>query len=341
MPLTQSTLNAFELVDRTSDFILLPQNWQLMNESGMWQEEFLSTRTVTYEAQTGSLALIKDVVPGSKPQTMNNDVRKLYSYSMTHHPVVDAIYPQDIAGVTRPGSMGKELDTKDAAILRKMEKIRKSYDRTLNYARFKTLAAGDIFAPNGTVTGNFYTDTSTTRNTVSFALGTGTTDIIAKCEEVIAGFQAAATEGQVIQRVVAYCSPGFFTALINHAKVQSAYNLYAVVAPQQISRDRAGGMNLYRRFTFSNIEFIEVSQSVAGDPLVATDTAIFVADDGDGSFVTVYGPAHRFGYVNTIAERGYMWTFENPRMTEITVEGEMNFLNILKNPLFVAGGTKA
>lgn len=341
MALHPSTTNAFELVDRTNDLILLPQNPNLMNESGMWQHEYLSTSTVTFEEQNGSLFVVKDQVRGAKPQTTSGDVRKLHSYTITHHPFMDALYPQDIVGVTRPGSLGTQLDTKDAALLRKMEKIRKSYDRTINLARFKTLARGDLWSPNGTISGNVYTDMGVARRSVSFALATPGTDVLGKCEEIISGFQTAATAGQEINKVVAYCSPGFFTGLINHVKVQSAYNLHAAVAPQQISRDRAGGLGLYRRFVFSNIEFIEVSQSVDGAPLVPTNEAIFVAQDGDDSFVTYFGPAQRFGFVNTLASEMYMWTYEDVRATEITIESEMNMLNIIKRPSLVAGGTVA
>ncbi len=60
-----------------------------------------------------------------------------------------------------------------------------------------------------------------------------------------------------------------------------------------------------------------------------------------GSFTTFYSPAARFGYINTVAERGYVWTFEDPRGTQVTIEAEMWMLNILKKPNFVAGGTKA
>jgi len=339
MALIQSTTNTFQLVDRTNDVVLLPQNWTLMNDSGIWQEDFLSTSTVTFEEVNGSLALVKDQVRGAKPQTTSNDLRKLHSYSTSHHPFFDALYPTDIEGKTRPGSQATQLDTKDAALLRKLEKARKSFDRTLNFARFRTLAAGNIWAPNGTIAGNFYTDFGKTKNVVNFALGTGTTEVIEKCAEIVAGFQSAATEGQTINRVVAYCSGGFFSALIVHPKVAAAYNLYAATAPQQISRDRAGGMGLYRRFVFGNIEFIEVTQSVDGTALVDANTAVFVADDGDGSFVTYYSPAQRFGYVNTVAEAMYAWTLEDPRLTEITIESEMNMLNVMREPDFVAGGT--
>jgi hypothetical protein len=303
-----------------------------MNDSGMWNEEFLATRTVTFEERGGHLFIVKDQVPGAAPQTTGNDLRKLHSYPMSHHPFMDALLPQDIATVLRPGALAPELDSKDRALMVKMERIRKSYDRTINFARFRTIANGDLWAPNGTIAGNLYTDFNITRQNVNFDLATATTDIIDKCQQVISNFQSQATEGQEIQRVVAYCSPGFFSAFIAHPKVQAAYNLHAAVAPQQISRDRAGGMALYRRFTFSNIEFIEVTQSIDGTPLVDADKCVFVADDGDGAFMTYYGPCNRFGYVNTTAERTYMWTFEDQRGTQVTIEAEMNFINLLRHP---------
>jgi hypothetical protein len=201
----------------------------------MWNEEFLTTRTVTFEERGGHLFIVKDQVPGAAPQTTGNDLRKLHSYPMSHHPFMDALLPQDIATVLRPGALAPELDSKDRALMVKMERIRKSYDRTINFARFRTIANGDIWAPNGTIAGNFYTDFNITRQNVNFDLATATTDIIDKCQQVISNFQSQATEGQEIQRVVAYCSPGFFSAFIAHPKVQAAYNLYAVAAPQQIS----------------------------------------------------------------------------------------------------------
>lgn len=341
MALYTSPTNNFAVVDRTNELLLLPQNPTLMNDSGMWSEEFLTTKTVTFEERAGTLSLVKDQIEGSKPQTTGNDLRKLHSYPMSHHPMTDALFPHDIAAVLRPGAMAPEFDTQERALMWKMEKIRKSYDRTMNFARFRTLANGTAWSPNGTISANFYTDMGVTRKNENFDLANASSDIIAHCEAIISNFQSQATEGQEIQRVVAYCSGGFFSALIAHPKVMAAYNLYAAVAPQQISRDRAGGMSLYRRFVFSNIEFIEVTQSVDGTPLVDTDKAVFVADDGDGAFISYFGPAQRFGYVNTEAVRNYLWTYADPRGTQITLEAESNFINVLRRPGFVSGGSKS
>ena len=48
MALYNSPTSNFEVVDRTNEILVLPQNWNLMNDSGMWNEEFLTTRTVTF-----------------------------------------------------------------------------------------------------------------------------------------------------------------------------------------------------------------------------------------------------------------------------------------------------
>ena len=337
MALTQSTQNAFQLVDRTNDLILLPQTWTLLGDSGLFQEDFLSTQTVTFEEQSGSLSIVKDTYRGTKPQTRSGVVRKLHSYSTTHHPIIDALYPKDIAGVTRPGSMGQQLDTREAAMLRKLEMIRKSYDVTLEVSRFKTLATGQAWAPNGTIAADFYSDFGLTKAVVDFVLGTATTDVIDKCNEIIAGFQASATEGQVITRVIGYASPAFMKKLLAHAKVTQTY-VYQNLGRTNITQDRAGGMSLYRTVSFGGIEFIEVPTVIAGEALVPAGDCIFVAQEDTGSFVTYFSPAERFGYVGTVAERNYLWTFDDQRGTEITIEAEMNMLNVLRKPNFVARG---
>lgn len=337
MSIVQSTQNAFQLVDRTTELLILPQTWTILGDSGLFSNEFLSTQTVTFEQRSGNLTLVKDQVRGSKPMTRTNDVRKLHTYGTTYHPIQDALYPQETEGKTRPGATATQMDNEAAAIVRKMEGIRKSFDVTMEIARFRTLSTGQSWSPNGTVVADFYTDMGITRNEVDFVLQTATTDVIAKCEEIIAGFQASATEGQIISRVVGYASPAFFAKLVAHAKVVQTH-IYQQVGQYNITQQRAGGAGLYRRLSFGNIEFIEIPTVLAGQTLVPSGDCIFVAQDDGGSFVTYRSPATRFGYVNTIAEEMYMWTFNDPRMTEITIEAEMSFLNVLRKPNFVARG---
>ena len=336
--MTQRSLtNNFEVIDSTRELAVLPQTWQLLGSSGLFRDEPLTQNTVAFEEINGSLSVVKDQVRGGKVQTATNDVRKLHTYATTYHPLVDALYPQDISGKAAYGDLNA-ADTEAAALLRKMTKIKKSFAVTKEIARFSTLTTGNVWSPNGTISGNFYTDFGVSRNEVDFVFGTAGTDIIAKCEAVIAGFQAAASDGTVINSVTAYCSPVFFAKLIAHAKVQTAYTYYSATEGQSIQRNRAGGMGLYRRFSFANINFIEVPTVLAGTSLIPTGEAYFVAETDEDAFVTYYSPANRFGLVNTVAMQEYLWQFRDPRGTEITIEAESSFLNVLRRPLFVARG---
>jgi len=337
MPLNTKLGTGFELVDVTDDLILLPQTRTILNDSGLFQPDYLSTNTVTFEEQKGTLVVVKDQVRGSKPQTMGRDARKLHSYPTTHHPIFDALTPDELAGRTRPGSKGKELDTEAAALLRMMEKIRKSYDVTVELARFKTLATGQAWAPNGTIVVDFYADFGITKKVVDFTLGTATTEVIAKCEEIIASFQDSASGGEIITEVIGYASPTFFAKLISHAKVVQAH-IYQQIGSTNITQERAGGSGLYRSLNFGGIRFIEVRTAIAGEALVPAGDCIFVAREDSGAFKTFYTPANRFGYVNTQAAAEYMWIQRKEDLTEISVTAETNFLNALMKPNFVARG---
>lgn len=333
----RSFTNNFEVVDSTRELNTLPQTWTLLGDSGLFKDEFLSQNVVTFQETKGSIAIVKDQVRGTKPQTTSNDVRKIHSYSLSHHPLEDALYPDDVAGKSAYTDL-TQADTVAAALMRKMEKIKKSFAITKEIAAFSTITTGNIWAPNSTISGNFYTDFGFTRNEVDFVWATTTTDIVAKCEAVIRGFQDSVTDGVVINSVTAYCSPAFFGKLINHSRVQAAYTYYSATEGQSILRNRAGGMGLYRRFTFANINFIEVPTVLAGSALVPSGDAYFVAESDDGAFTRFYGPANRFGLVNTIAMPEYLWQYQDPRGTEITLESESNFLHCLKRPNLVARG---
>lgn len=332
--------NLFSLVDQTDDILLLPQTWTLLGDSGLFQSEFLSTKTVTLEKRAGGLVLMKDRMRGEAPQTVGREVRALHSYEIPHFVLKESISPEELEGRTRPGSKGKEFDNEAAAMLRHMEKLRKSFDVNMELSRFKTLATGQAYAPDGTVFADFYADNSLTRNEVNFDLGVATTDVVGKCAEVIADFQSSANEGQVISRVIGYASPEFMGKLLAHAKVTQTH-IYQQIGQYNITQERAGGMALRRTLNFGGIQFIEVADILLGQRLVPAGDCIFVAFEDMGSFKTYFSPPARFGYVNTIASDMYLWSFKNDRLTEIALEFESNWLNVLHKPNFVARGYTA
>ena len=339
MATTRSYTNAFEVVDYTQELQIVPTSWTLLNDSGLFSEEFLSTNTVTFEEQAQTLGLIGDQFRGAKPQANKDDNRKIRSYPIAHWPIVDAVKPEDIQGKRAYGS-NDMAETEAAVIARKMQRIRKNMDITMEVGRFATLTTGNLYAPNGTISGNLFTDFGITQKSVNFVLGTAGTDVVAKVEEVIAHMQDNANTGDVITGVIAYCSPTWFAALISHAKIVDAYKYFSATEGQMIQRNRAGGNNgLYREFTYAGIRFVEVRTVLAGQTLVPAGEVVFVPTGTSDTFVSYFGPANRLDFVNTQAERGYVWTWKDPKGTGIDIDGEFNVTHIARRPNLIVKGT--
>lgn len=341
MATIRSYTNAFEVVDVTGELQLIPNSWTLLNDSSLFSEEFLSTNTVTFEEQSQTLGLIGDQFRGAKPQANKDDNRKIRSYPIAHFPVVDAIKPEDIQGKRAYGS-NDMAETEAAVLARKMQRIRRNMDITMEVGRFSLLTTGNLYAPNGTISGNVFTDFGITQTSVDFVLGTAGTDIVAKTESVIAAMQDNANTGDVITSVIAYCSPEWFAKFIAHAKIQTAYQYFSATEGQMIQRNRAGGNNgLYREFNYAGIRFIEVRTVLAGQRLIPAGEVVFVPTGTSDTFVSYFGPANRMDFVNTIAERGYLWTYRDPKGQGIDIDGEFNVTSICRRPALIVKGTSS
>lgn len=338
MPITRSYASNFDVIDYTQELQIIPNSWTLLNDVGLFSEEFLTTHTVTFEEQNKSLALIGDQHRGAKPQANKDDVRKIRSYPIAHFPIVDEILPADIQGKRAYGSQD-QAETEAAVIARKMDRIRRNIDITLEVGRFSTLTTGNLYAPNGTISGNLFSDFGITQTSVDFVLGTATTDVMSKVETVIASMQDNANTGDIISGVVAYCSPEWFAKFIAHAKIQTAYQYYTATEGQQIQRNRAGNnMGLYREFTYGGIRFIEVRTVLAGQRLIPAGEVVFVPLGTTDTFVSYFGPANRLDFVNTVAERAYLWMYRDPKGTHIDLDGEFDVTHVIRRPQLVIKG---
>ena len=339
MSIIRSYTNAFEVVDYTQELQIIPNSWTLLNDSGLFSEEFLSTNTVTFEEQAQTLGLIGDQFRGAKPQANKDDNRKIRSYPVAHFPITDAVKPEDIQGKRAYGT-DSVAETEAAVLARKMNRIRKNMDITMEVGRFSTLTTGNLYAPNGTIAGNLFTDFGITQKSVDFVLGTAGTDVVAKVEEVIAYMQDNANTGDVITGIIAYCSPEWFAKLIAHAKIVAAYQYFSATEGQMIQRNRAGGNNgLYREFTYAGIRFVEVRTVLAGQRLIPAGEVVFLPMGTSDTFVSYFGPANRMDFVNTVAERGYMFSFRDPKGGGIDIDGEFNVTHFVKRPALVIKGT--
>ena len=318
----------FKVIDQTEAIISVPNQWGLLNELGLFQREGVTQHVVSVESQNGTLALIGDTKRGTRNQVNKDDVRAIRTFAIPNFSVDDAVFPEDVQGQRAYGS--DNPDTTDAVIARKLQRLRQNHAATLEYARAQAICTGGVYAPNGTVVAqNAYTEFGITRKEVDFVFGTATTDMIAKTEESLSYIQDNIQTGDVVNRMVAICSPGFFAKLISHATIKDSYKFYT--STQEPLRNRLGS-GLYRRFEFGGVEYIEYRGSYAGQALITANEAFMLPVGVMDMFKTFNSPASKFGSVNAVGEEMYAFTYYDPRDEKIAIQTEQNMLNLVTRP---------
>jgi hypothetical protein len=318
----------FELTDYTQEILLVPNTWGLINEMGVFRNEGVAQNTITVESREGTLGLLVDKVRGERNTVNQDDTRIIRSFAIPHFVQDDSVKPEDISGKRAYGS-ADAAETEAAVMARKLERIRRNHAITLEAARAQAIVSGTTYAPSGTVSANYFSDFNVTRKSVDFVLGTTTTDVLAKGEEVVAHIQDNIQSGEVVTGVTVLCSPAFFAKLISQAGVKEAYKYYS--STQEPLRQRLGS-GIYRRFEHGGITYIEYRASYNGTALIPAGEAYAVPMGTTDTFVTYFGPANRFSHVNTIGEEAYAFTYRNPTDTEIQIQTESNHLSLVRRP---------
>lgn len=325
--------NPFEIVDYTDELLLIPNQWGLINQMGLFAEEGVSQHTVQFDNTTGTLTLLKDQPRGVRNQYNTRDRGKLHAVPVPHFNLDDSIKPEDVQGKRRVGT-ANEVDTVANQRAKIMMRMRMNWAATMEYARAQALQ-GSVYAPNGTVSLNWYTEMGQVQKDVDFDFDDSSVFQIEKAEEVIAHIQDNIQSGEIVTSVVGLCSPEFFTRLIRHASVRDAFTYYQ--STQEPQRNRLG-TGVIRRFVYGGIEFVEYRGSFNGNRIIPAGEAYFVPMGTSDTFKTFYSPAHKFQYVNTLGEQQYMFEYDDGRDTEIVIETESNFLNVVRRPQAVVKG---
>lgn len=330
----RSYANGFEVADYTQELMNIPNQWGLINSLGIFNNDGIASTTVTIEQIDKTLGLIGDRVRGERNNVSKDATRKIHTFAVPHFPLDDMILPSDIQNKRAFGS--EDAESVAAVRLRKLERLRWSHAATLEFARSKAITTGDVYAPNGTVSYNVYTDFGITRKEVDFDIDTSTTDIVKKGEEVIAHIQDNALSGEISTRIIALCSPEFFSKLISHASVKNAYQYYS--SSQEVLRRRVANGTGPREFEHGGITYIEYRGNYGGTQMIPANDAYFLPVGSMDTFETYFAPANKLDLANTIGQEAYFFEYRDPKGSKIEIESESNFINLVRRPAVVVRG---
>lgn len=342
MAQARSLTSAYDIVDWTQELNSLPNMYGLTNELGIFRNESVAQNVIQFEAFNQTIGLVKDQYRGTRNNVSTDDVRKAHAYVLAHFPLDDALFARELVGKRAYGQMDV-AETEVAAIARKMDRIRKSHAITAEVARVHTLVTGTQYAPNGTVSANFYTDFGVTRKVINFALaGTGATLVRDKTREAIDHIQTNILSGEMTSSHVALCSPEFFDAMVSQAGVIDAWK-YAQGQLNMAGFNQNGFKSgQYDEITFSGVRFIRyLAYKPDGTAMIPAGEAYILPLGTDDTFVSYFGPAERFDTINTLGEEAYMWTQRSEDNTQIKVSSETNFVHLIRRPQVVVKATAA
>lgn len=333
--------NPFKLgkvVDLSSEINLVPNRWGVINTLGIFRNEPKSQKTVLVPRTEEADAVAVDRNWDERNSTITSGKRDVLPIVIPHFPVDDAITPNDIDGNVDWNSLmagGNSVITLDKVRVEKMDRLRRAHALTLELARAQLLKDGSVYAPNGTVDTNFYTEFGTTRHTEYFDLSSTTDNPIGKVESALAYIQDNLKSGEVVSNFVALCSPEFFNALISNSFVYESYQYFMQAQGPSLMNGRlaAGGQwdARFRSFNYGGVDFIEVRGQVNGVNYVNTGEA-YMLPLGTDSFRTYFAPANRFATVNKTAQEVYYFEYKNEKDDIIEIMSESNFTNALLRP---------
>lgn len=324
-----------QLQDRTQTINKIENEYGLISQLGIFSGEGITTRSFQYDQVEDGFSLIEDRAwGGRRDQFTDKETVKTHSFAIPHFPFDGHIKPSDLQSKRAPGT-DNNFKTEDREVAKELARLRRSWAVTKEWAHREAIVNGTVYSPNGTVSVDYYSDLSITRKEVDFVLGTGTTDIQGKGEEVVAHIQDNLQDGTLVTDLVALCSPEFFAKLIAHAKTQDAYKYYnATNGNGDPLRDRLSTINgKFRTFRgVDGIMYIEYRGSIKGTQIIPANDAYIMPLDAVDMFKTIYSPADHMDYVNTEGQEMYAFTYELERGRGIDVETESNFADFILKP---------
>lgn len=294
--------DAFSTVSLTQAFLATPYVPNLLGRLGIFEPTPVTTDTVAIERLGETIKLVQTSARGAPPENRANDKRTVRDIRTFRLALTDRIYAQEVANLRAFGSE-TQLETMQGYAMKRLAKLRQDLEFTKENLRLSCVVGGVVKDADGSTLVDYNSFWGVTAPAaISFALGTNTTNVRAKCDAVIRAIQKEA-QGAFVPgaRVIGLASDSFFDALTGHPNVEKFY----------LNRDRADEMMAglaYSSFTFGNITFINYRGTDDGTTMAIADgDCRFFLAGSPGLFQWVMSPMNENAdYMNTLGQDAYV-----------------------------------
>lgn len=340
--------DAFSASALTGNITIVPNSYGHINALGLFTPEPITTTTVTVIVENGVLNLLPTRPRGGPASLGTRGKQAPKAFVVPHIPHDDSVLATDVQNMLAlSGGGDAALETVLGFLNRKLITMRRKHAITLENLRMGAIK-GVIRDYDGSVILNLFTAFGVTEQVVDFALGTATTDVLGKCQDVTA-YMEDNLLGETMSGIHALCSPEWFRKFVGHATVKEAYKYYQS-GPQILREDVRKG------FTFGGITFEEyrgAASYVQEDGSTSTPQRFIPAGDvrfiplgTTDTFTNYWAPPDFWSAVNqapTIATADaevFVAPLEPKKFGKgMDVHTESNPLPLVKRPALLVRGT--
>lgn len=342
--------DAFSSLSLSTAINLVPNQYGRVNELGLFRDEGVPTTAVLLEFDKGIVNLISSTERGSAAQKNKTGKRFAKSFLIPRMGLDDMIYPSDIQNVRAFGSLN--LETVEGVVNKKLITLSRKHDITNEYLKCGALA-GQVTDPDGRVLVDLFSEFDVVQKVVDFALTDSEEAISGKAEEVI-GHIEDSLMGDTMSHTHALCSPGFFTALVNHKRIREAYNLYmnqqaavsaalAATSASPIRDDVRKGFfwkGIFWEEYRGKAPFLQADGTTVMRDFVEADSARFFPVGTNDTFQSFNAPADWMETVNTKGLPKYAKVVPENGGRYVEILTESNPLPLCTRPAVLVKGTK-
>ncbi len=318
--------NAFSTQEMTRAINIIPAQYGLINQLGIFKEKGVASTSVAIERKNGSLNILTATERGGTGTANITGKRDLVSVNIPNFTHYDTIKAEDVQNV-RKFDTENELESVQDVVNERLAEMKAKHEVTLEYMR-ATALQGHIKDGSGTELVDLFDLFGITQHTQAFATSKADTNVPTLLRNV-KRYLSQNLKGEVMTGVLCLCSGGFFESIVNHGSIKDAYANYQGATPYR--------EDLRSDFVFNGIRFVEYdgyATNAAGKTLnfIPNNEAIFLPLGTMNVFETVFAPAD---YIEAVNSKGlpYYAKQELTRFDKgVDIETQSNPLPLVKRP---------
>ena len=287
----------------------------------LFEEQGIASTHVVIEREGQSLGLVPAKERGGPGEAVRADKREGVRFTAVHLPTTATVLADEVQNVRAFGS-ADEYQALDVVVNERLAKMARRLDVTNEYQRIGAIRGNILDADGVTVLADLHDTFGISQQTLSFDLNTSTTNVRAKCLDVVEMIEDALGE-VLFDGVAVLCGQSFWRKLISHANVEEAHKY------QESQRLRADGREaLY----YGDITFERYRGGVGPTPFIPREKAYAVPLGAPDMFISRYAPGDYADAVNTLGLPMYASAEPLPHEKGVSLEAQSNPVHLCTRP---------